>query len=135
MGVGLAVIVVEMALIHPHQIIYFNSLMDRSMSEGLHTRYDPDGFGSSHWEALEYLFERYPSGEIRLNTGVRTGANLRIFPQEERQRTSLHHDRPTMLVDMKPMEVSSLYPFVYNRKVFNNSDVAVIEIGTYVAER
>ncbi len=59
-GFGLALVVIQMAQLHPHQQVYFNFLVDRKTPEQLRTHYDMDYWLLVDREGLECLLEQYP---------------------------------------------------------------------------
>ncbi len=62
-GVGLALIALQMAQIHPAQSFYFNFLVDRTTPEYLRTQFYMPLVNARKAAALDYLRERHP-GEI-----------------------------------------------------------------------
>ena len=72
-GIGLALLSLQMAQIHPLQDVYFNFLGDRTTPEYLRTQYrmtSPNARKAPLEPALEYLRERHP-GETLAVRGVR----------------------------------------------------------------
>ena len=59
-AVGLAPAAAWIAVLHPHEHVYFNFLVDRKTPERLRTRFDMDYWGVSHKEALESLLVLHP---------------------------------------------------------------------------
>ena len=57
---GLAPAVAWTALLHPHEHVYFNFLVDRKTPERLRTQFDMDYWAVSHKEALETLLALLP---------------------------------------------------------------------------
>ena len=72
---GVAAAAVEMALIHPYQMRYFNFLVDRRTPEYLRTRYDLDYYGPAYREGLEYLLRRHPQGTVHVVLANRGSGN------------------------------------------------------------
>ena len=62
-GLGLGLILFQMAQLHPLQYSYFNFLVDRITPEYLRTQYRMDYWELAFRNGLEYLLERHP-GEI-----------------------------------------------------------------------
>ena len=97
---GLAAAAVEMALIHPHQMVYFNFLVDRRTPEYLRTRYEMEYWGPAYREGLEHLLRRHPQETVHVVAAKNwrhalVSANLRILPAAERRRiviTDRAHD-------------------------------------------
>ena len=92
-GAGLAAALVSMALIHPHQQIYFNFLVDRVTPDLLRTQYDMDYWGVPAREALERLLKSHAPARITVNAASGYGGrlvenNLFIIPKSDRERVS-----------------------------------------------
>ena len=82
-GLGLGLILLQMAQLHPQQQIYFNFLVDRTTPNYLQSQYEMDSWRLLAREGLEYLLARHP-GEILT---VRTArAAVKILPAVDRQR-------------------------------------------------
>ena len=62
-GMGLGLVLIQMAQLHPLQYSYFNFLVDRVTPEYLRTQYPLDYWGLAFRKGLEDLLERHP-GEI-----------------------------------------------------------------------
>ncbi len=81
-GVGLGIVVIEMAQIHPYQHLYFNALVDRHTPEYLSTQYRMGASLST--KGLRSLLERYPSpSPIYVNT---LPSRWKLLAAPERQR-------------------------------------------------
>ena len=65
-GVGLGLVLLQMAQIHPLQQIYFNSLVDRTTPEYLRTQYDLDYWDLARPAGLAALSERHPQETLAL---------------------------------------------------------------------
>ena len=73
-GIGLGLLAIQMAQIHPLQDVYFNFLVDRTTPEQLRTQYrmtSPNARKAPLEPALEYLRELHP-GETLAVRGVRS---------------------------------------------------------------
>ena len=95
-GTGLALTAVSMALIHPHQQVSFNFLVDRVEPERLRTQYDFDYWGHPVREALEELLELQPSGTVSVEYGFASLAeqSALILPPDDRERIVIGGDEP-----------------------------------------
>lgn len=60
--VSLGFTAVETVRIHPWQMVYFNSLVDRTTPERLRTRFDMEYWGTPYAAALKCLLDRFPGG-------------------------------------------------------------------------
>ena len=86
-GAALAVAVVAMVRIHPHQDSSFTALTDRAAPERLAARYDVNYWNQSGRDALAAILGDYPDGPIRLAS------------PHGLQRLALHrHDRERIAV-------------------------------------
>ena len=81
---GLAPVVCWIALLHPHEHVYFNFLVDRKTPERLRTRFDMDYWAVSHKEALAFLLRRQPHGQIPVAGTI--AQSTRVLPKESRSR-------------------------------------------------
>ncbi len=134
-GVGLGIVVMEMAQIHPHQNIYFNALVDRHTPGYLRTQYDMGYWGTSYREGLEYLLERYPDSPVHVyGKGGHVTRNRMILPASDRQRIVENATRADFYLTNyreyiwkgKKPDASLLY---YIRKVYNNAVFAVYALN------
>ena len=82
-GLGLGLILLQMAQLHPQQQIYFNFLVDRATPNYLQSQYEMDSWRLLAREGLEDLLERHP-GET-LTVGMARAA-VKILPAADRQR-------------------------------------------------
>ena len=131
---GVAWAAVEMALIHPHQMVYFNLLVDRRTPEHLRTRYDMEYWGTPHREGLEYLLRRYPSSTIPLRGYDHGSGGWLILPEGDRRRIHPVRDAPQtwgffITGDQNALRrkryAPPLAPVVYTRKVYDNTLLTV----------
>ena len=126
-GLGLALIPLQMAQLHPMQYIYFNFLVDRATPEQLRTRYAMDYWGLARPAALRYLLESRPGATLTVRID---DVRLReVLPPELRRRLllagggrSADYELVSPLVASQPdLPVNSAYP----RRFYNNSVVAL----------
>ena len=75
--------------LHPHQHIYFNSLVNRAPPEELRQRYDMDYWQTSQWQGMKYLLELYPDTTLYVLTTPRAAAARLLLPAAERARIAL----------------------------------------------
>ena len=137
---GVAAAAVEMALIHPHQIAYFNFLVDRRTPEYLRTRYEMEYWGPAYREGLEFLLRYDPNATIYVVAQqdwrrAHVRANLRILPAAERRRI-VFTDRVADVADHHYYVITShtradhfrrfpLSPVVYARRIYHNTILTV----------
>ena len=126
---GVAVTVVFMVAIHPHEHVYFNFLVDRSTPEHLRMEYDMDYWGASAREGLEVVLERHPDSQLSVHTVVSQigDLNREILNQSDRNRIYVTEGRS----DFRVMNYRSVWtageivpdssgPFVYTRTIYNS---------------
>ena len=129
-GAGLSLTAVSIALIHPHQQVSFNFLVDRVAPERLRTQYDFDYWGHPIRDALEELLELQPSGPVSVEYGfaylVEQGAL--ILPPDDRERIVIGGDEPRYSLTNRRRFWGSgaLIPEVYapilrERRVYGNA--------------
>ena len=85
-AVGAAV--VSMILIHPHQQVYFNFLVDRTTSDRLSAQYELDYWWPSGLEALRLLLRERPGATVPVASGA-LEANAPLLTNAERARVVL----------------------------------------------
>ena len=78
-----------MAALHPHQQVYFNTLVDTKTPGALAKRYDMDYWQVAHRQLLEHLIARYPGDILRVWPSERQSL---ILPQTDRD-ILIAHDR------------------------------------------
>ncbi len=83
---GLAGVVVELLALHPHQIVYFNGLVDRHTPDYLGTQYSLNHWGPAHRGGLDYLLHRYPTSSLSLGMNGLGAQNRLILPEAVRRR-------------------------------------------------
>ena len=134
---GLCVVVVQMAQIHPHQYLYFNSLVDRKTPEGLRERYETDYWNMMLRQGYEWLLKKAPEAAINMRPrGVTALAdinrNVQILPAAARDRFT--HD-PSRDPDFylggnvfhPPPGVPKAFfpPVIHSFQVYNNTIMTV----------
>ena len=133
-AISMVIVVVEMILIHPYQMVYFNFLVDRSTPEYLRKQYDMDYWGVSHREGLEYLLERYPFSPIHISSsfGLAYNNNRLILPNADRRRIDVgNRGHDFYITNHRGHVVSAILeqepwaPVIYTRKVQQNTILTV----------
>ena len=137
MAAGLGVAALEMAQIHPHQYLYFNSLVDRKTPEGLRERYETDYWNMMLRQGYEWLLKKAPEAAINMRPrGVTALAdinrNVQILPAAARSRFT--HD-PSRDPDFylggnvfhPPPGVPKAFfpPVIHSFQVYNNTIMTV----------
>ena len=150
---GVAAAAVEMALIHPHQMRYFNFLVDRRTPEYLRTRYDLDYYGPAYREGLAYLLRRHPQTAVQVvlaNRASRAAAgaerqtaplpltlvsrNVWLLPAAERRRIVITNhvdaaaERHYVIARHSRANHRRSFPFssvVYARRIYHNTILTV----------
>ena len=123
-GMGLGLVLLQMAQLHPLQYSYFNFLVDRVTPEYLRTQYPLD-----HWElafrnGLEYLLERHPGESV---VALVEEKHRETLPPAARQRLPRGGGRSADYELTNPFDPSRLdlaFNSVY-RRFYNNTLVAV----------
>ena len=123
-GLGLGLILFQMAQLHPLQYSYFNFLVDRATPEYLRTQYPLD-----HWElafrnGLEYLLKRHPG---KIMVVLVEEKHRETLPPAARQRLPRGGGRGADYELTNPFDPSRLdlaFNSVY-RRFYNNTLVAV----------
>ena len=82
-GLGLGLILLQMAQLHPQQQIYFNFLADRATPNYLQSQYEMDSWRLLAREGLAYLLARHPGETLTVGTAR---AAVKILPAADRQR-------------------------------------------------
>ena len=121
-GLGLGLVLLQMAQIHPLQYSYFNFLVDRTTPEYLRTQYELDYWQLLTPPALEYLLARYPGETLTARTGRR---HRNILPPAERQRLQVAAGGRNTDFDLLYQQDSSqpdlAFNSVYRRRLYNNT--------------
>ncbi len=134
---GLAGVVVELVALHPHQMAYFNALVDRRTPDSLGTQYEIDRWGTAHREGLDYLLHRYPASPISLEISAmdrQARRNWLILPEAARRRLVL----ATGGAAAGDFQVINHYPYLrrgfggplfaprlYTRQIYHNTILTV----------
>ena len=85
-GVAVAVVLVSMIRIHPHQGEYFTVLTDRTTPERLVSRYETDYWDQSPWPILDAIDRDHPSETIHLRLLRVGGEQQAMLPPDARRR-------------------------------------------------
>ena len=83
-GAAIAVAVVSLARIHPHEGNYFTTLTDRAAPEGLSSRYELDYWRQSSWSFVGNILDDHPSARLR-QRGLPRGVE-EMLPADDRAR-------------------------------------------------
>ncbi len=128
-GVGLGLIILQMAQIHPQQQVYFNFLVDRTTPEHLRTRYEMDYWRLVGRQILEYLLNRHPGETVYMLGGQPWPLAAEILPAAARQRlvfNSTTVDPDYILAGAANESVSRIYA----QRVYNNTLLSVSAVDT-----
>lgn len=139
-GVGLIATVVQMAAMHPNQVLYFNFFVDKSTPERLRGQYDMDYYGTLLPQGLRTLLHRYPTGTINADLTLMPAqanmpANLAALPKADQQRLQVdyaehadfyvtNHQRHIGLGRKAPAFAPSIYDF----KIYNNTVLSLLAL-------
>ena len=131
---GLCVVVVQMALIHPNQYLYFNFLTDRKTPERLNERYETDYWNMVLRQGYEHILRQGPASTINMkprgwvSSTQLVNRNVQILPAAARSRFTYDPARdPDFYLGSNainpPPEVSKAFfpPVLHRLKVYNNT--------------
>ena len=125
-AVGLGLIVLQMAQIHPLQPVYFNFLGDRATPEQLRTQYEMDYWSLAQPEGLQYLLERHPGETLVVRAGQR---HINILPAAARRRLTVaagdNRADYAMTKDPKSYQPDLAFNSPYRRRLYNNTLIAL----------
>ena len=125
-GLGLGLILLQMAQIHPWQHLYFNFLVDRTTPERLRGQYDLDYWNLAVRAGLEDLLARHPEETLTVRVGAR---HWEILPAAARRRLLLADGSRradyalTGYID--PSQPDLAFNSRYGRRLYNNTLIAV----------
>ena len=142
---GLGAAALEMAQIHPHQYLYFNSLVDRKTPERLSERYETDYWNMMLRQGYEHILRQTPASTINMRprvvgtamvgvVGVATVAdinrNVQILPAAARSRFTFDPARDPDFYLGGNAEKSFLpkdpfSPILHRIKVYNNTIMTI----------
>ena len=125
---GIVVTVAEMAAIHPHQLVYFNALVDRRTPEYLRTQYEMGAFGPSLLEGMRWLLARYPDSE----PSVRSASKARWLLSERENgalRSAGNRTDPDFVVFNSNQLEERFAPYAYTRRVYDNAIMSVAAVN------
>ena len=132
-AVGIAPMIFWIVVLHPHQNVYFNFLVDRKTPERLRTQFDMDYWAVSQKEAIEALLELHPQGKIPIS-GMMT-QSIRVLSAEQRDRVRPRKDFSAYFsTDYRywwgqgQQESDTYVQPVFVRKVFSNTLYAIVRL-------
>ena len=125
-GLGLALVLLQMAQLHPQQQLYFNFLVDRATPNYLNGQYEMDSWRLSHREGLEYLLQRHPGETLVVGA---TRAAVKILPAAARRRLIIGSaDRAadySLIVGGQAHRPDLAFNAEYPRRFYNNAVLSV----------
>ena len=125
-AVGLGLIVLQMAQLHPLQPVYFNFLGDRATPEYLRTQYAMDYWRLAQPEGLKYLLERHPEETLVVRAGQR---HINILPAAAQQRLTVatgdNRADYAMTKDPKSYQPDLAFNSPYRRRLYDNTLIAL----------
>ena len=126
---ALAGMAVDVVRLHPHQMAYFNFLVDRRTPEYLRTQYRMLYWGTEVREALEYLLARFPGATLHVDSDNQGHLyrNRLILPAAARRRIVLGDTaerNPHFFVTRK-LPDDPLAPVLYARRIYRSTLLAV----------
>ena len=138
---GVAVTLVEMALIHPYQTSYFNLLVDRHTPEYLRTQYRMPYWDIQYWEGLEHLLERHPSSPVLI--ALRPESALQwhrlMLPDADRRRTftadKMQRSGPHFVMESQSSRAVQHGSLIHSRRLYNNTILRVMAVDPPAADQ
>ena len=125
-GLGLTLVLLQMAQIHPLPPVYFNFLAERTTPERLRTQYDLDYMQLAHREGLEYLRQRHPEETLTVRVGQR---HLGILPAAARERlrpaTGGRSADYELIYPLESFQLDLAFNTAYRRRLYNNTIIAL----------
>ena len=125
-GLGLGLILLQMAQIHPWQHLYFNFLVDRTTPEQLRAQYDLDYWNLAAREGLEYLLAHHPEEILTVVVGPR---HREILPAAARRRLLLAEEGRradyALTGHIDPSQPDLAFNSRYGRRLYHNTLIAV----------
>ena len=125
-GLGLGLILLQMAQIHPWQHLYFNFLVDRTTPEHLRGQYDLDYWNLAVRAGLEDLLARHPEETLTVRVGAR---HWEILPAAARRRLLLAEEGRradyALTGHIDPSQPDLAFNSLYDRRLYNNTLIAL----------
>ena len=126
-GLGLGLILLQMAQIHPFQQVYFNFLTDRTTPEQLRTQYFIDTVSVAHREGLEYLTEIHPEETLTVRVAQRW--QLDVLPPAVRERLLTagggRNADYELIYQLDNSRLDVAFNSAYPRRFYNNTLIAL----------
>ena len=128
-ALGIAAIIVQMTLLHPHQNEYFNILVNKT---GVSDRWAMDYWNVSHRRALERTLSLQPAGRVSVNScglgeiPYREHDLLRNFaliPREDRMRISVNGFAPDFCIERGEVENPAWTLDIYGETIISLVDM------------
>ena len=136
---GVAATLIEMALIHPYQISYFNLLVDRHTPEYLRTQYQLPYWGIQYWEGLEHLLERHPSSPVPIAPKEALQWHRLILPEADRRRTftadKMQRSGPHFVMQSRSSHAVRHGSLIHSRRLYNNTILRVMAVDPPAADQ
>ena len=133
-ALGLAVLAVQIAQLHPYQHLYFNLLVDRTTPEYLKTQYETDYYHTAILEGNQYILDNHYDEIIQIEWHGRmdyTWRYLETFSESERRRFRYNPeiDADYYVISRVGQKVNALGlpepplppPSIYAREVYSNT--------------
>ena len=124
-GLGVGLILLQMAQLHPLQSLYFNFLVDRTTPEQLRTRYYMESVNIGYAAGLGWLLKRHP-GET-LYVRVAQGWELDALAPAARQRLlppgGGRNADYELFFELDPSRPDLAFNSAYPRRLYNNTRI------------
>ena len=124
-GLGMVLILLPMAQLHPLQSLYFNFLVDRTTPEYLRTQYYMESVNIAYGAALAYLLQRHPGETLAVRTTP--DWTLELLPPAARERLGPPpaggNADYELFYELDPGRPDLAFNSVYPRRLYNNTRI------------
>ena len=127
-GVGLTLIALQMAQLHPYQQIYFNFLVDRTTPEYLRSRYPLDYWRLSLQEGINYLLKHHSGETLNVRVYHRAAATIPEGAREHLRVNQEMQEADYQLIahfNHRAHQPDTVFNSIYARRIYNNSVLSI----------
>ena len=120
-GLGLALIALQLAQLHPVQYNYFNFLVDRTTPEYLRTQYQLDYWPLAAKAALEHLLASHPGEALVVRAERRHRSILPAAVRQRLQPAAGQNADYDLTYSLDPSQPDLAFNSEYRRQIYNNT--------------
>ena len=127
-GVGLTLIALQMAQLHPYQQIYFNFLVDRTTPEYLRSQYPLDYWRLSLQEGINYLLKHHSGETLNVRVYHRAAATIPEGAREHLRVNQEMQETDYQLIahfNHRAHQPDTVFNSIYARRIYNNSVLSI----------